>query len=76
MCHAEVESSRLERTYTLFDLLCVGIGNIIFRVIAYVGKVELLFHCDIQEIKVPVAYPVLTSPIALQVARSEVASSY
>ena len=26
VCHAEVDSSRLERTYTLFDLLCVGIG--------------------------------------------------
>lgn len=28
VCHAEVDSSRLERTYTLFDLLCVGIGTI------------------------------------------------
>lgn len=26
VCNAEMDSSRLERTYTLFDLLCVGIG--------------------------------------------------
>jgi hypothetical protein len=28
VCNAEMDSSRLERTYTLFDLLCVGIGVI------------------------------------------------
>lgn len=31
MCNAEMDSSRLERTYTLFDLLCVGIGVISFK---------------------------------------------
>lgn len=31
VCNAEMDSSRLERTYTLFDLLCVGIGVISFK---------------------------------------------